>query len=44
MLPHVILEMQLTNRGKRTRTAFLLITSDKQGIAGVCAEVQIPHI
>jgi hypothetical protein len=29
---------------ERTRTAFLHITSDHSGVAGVCTELQIPHI
>jgi hypothetical protein len=29
---------------ERTRAAFLLITSDKSGVAGVCTDLQIPHI
>jgi hypothetical protein len=29
---------------ERTRTAFLLITSDNSGVAGVCTGLQIPHI
>jgi hypothetical protein len=28
---------------ERTRTAFLLITSDNLGVAGVCTSLQIPH-
>jgi hypothetical protein len=28
---------------ERTRTAFLLITSDNSGVAGVCTRLQIPH-
>jgi hypothetical protein len=28
---------------KRTRTDFLLITSDRSGVAGVCTGLQIPH-
>jgi hypothetical protein len=30
--------------GERTRTANLLITSDRSGVAGVCRGLQIPHI
>jgi excisionase family DNA binding protein len=29
---------------ERTRTAHLLITSDKSCVAGVCTALQIPHI
>jgi hypothetical protein len=29
---------------ERTRTADLLITSDRSGVAGVCRGLQIPHI
>jgi hypothetical protein len=29
---------------ERTRTAFLLITSDNSGVAGVSSGLQIPHI
>jgi len=29
---------------ERTRTAFLLITSDRSGVAGVCTTLQSPHI
>jgi len=29
---------------ERTRTADLLITSDRSGVAGVCTGLQIPHI
>ena len=29
---------------ERTRTADLLITSDRSGVAGVCTRLQIPHI
>ena len=44
MLPHEHLEMQLTNRDKRTRTAHLLITSERSGVAEVCTSLQIPYI
>jgi hypothetical protein len=29
---------------ERTRTAFLLITSDNSGVAGDCTGLQFPHI
>ena len=29
---------------ERTRTADLLITSDRSGVAGLCTRLQIPHI
>jgi hypothetical protein len=29
---------------ERARTAFLLITSDRSSVAGVCSRLQIPHI
>ena len=29
---------------ERTRTADLLIASDRSGVAGVCRDLQIPHI
>jgi hypothetical protein len=29
---------------ERTRIAYLLITSDQSGVAGVCTRVQIPYI
>jgi len=29
---------------ERTRTAHLLITSDRSGVAGACSGLQMPHI
>jgi hypothetical protein len=34
---------RLWRADERTRTAFLLITSDHSGVAGVCTGLQIPH-
>jgi hypothetical protein len=35
---------RLTRADERTRTAFLLITSDNSCVAGVCTGLQMPHI
>ena len=43
LLPHENLEMQPTNRDKRTRTAHLPITSDASGVAGACRRLQYPY-
>src|SRR5215203_4471747 len=40
-----LLDLQENQRAdERTRTADLLITSDRSGVAGVCRGLQIPHI
>jgi hypothetical protein len=39
--------LQIETKGRadeRTRTAGLLITSDRSGVAGGCPGLQIPHI
>jgi hypothetical protein len=35
---------RLERTDERTRTADLLITSDRSAVAGVCSGLQIPHI
>src|SRR5829696_3417289 len=46
-LPHLTFYLQNSTfwrADERTRTAFLLITSDHSGVAGVCRGLQMPHI
>src|SRR5215218_5921893 len=41
----VLVSVQRVQRAdERTRTAYLLVTSDRSGVAGVCKGLQIPHI
>jgi hypothetical protein len=42
---NLLRDLQVKKRAdERTRTAFLLITSDHSGVAGVCRNLQMPHI
>jgi hypothetical protein len=44
LLDVVLQFLQNLGADERTRTAFLLITSDRSGVAWACTGLQIPHI